>query len=121
MAIAQMKDGPVTYTGFEEKDNGKFFLLEDGDYIRLKYQVNEFTQALCNIKKLYMGNLKEQFDHGYLHGWDIPKSIMEHIEHGETVYWYWGDPLNGPLNLFGTDLDKIIETQKEKMLKEYSK
>ena len=26
MAIAQIKNGPVTYTGFEEKDNGKAYL-----------------------------------------------------------------------------------------------
>lgn len=51
MAIAQIKNGPVTYTGFEEKDNGKFFLSDEGGYIRIKYQFDEFTQVLITGKK----------------------------------------------------------------------
>ncbi len=121
MAIAQIKDGPVTYTGFDENDNGKFFLSDNGDYIRLKYQVNEFCQALFNIKRITKENLQRNLDNRYFSKWDIPPRIMECIENGETVYWYYGDPFTGSLNRFGTDPDKIIEAEKIRMLKEYNK
>jgi len=121
MAIAQIKNGPVTYTGFEEKDNGKFFLSDEGEYIRLKYQVNEFCQALFNIKRITKENLQTQLDNRYFSKRDISPSIMERIESGETVYWYHGDPFTGPLNRFGTDPEKIIEAEKVRMLKEYNK
>lgn len=121
MAIAQIKNGPVTYTGFEKDDNGRFFLTDEGDYIRIKYQVNEFSQALFTIKRLNKENLQTQLDNRYLDKRDIPRNIMELIESGETVYWYHGDPFTGPLNRFGTDLEKIIEAEKIRMLKEYNK
>lgn len=120
MAIAQIKNGPVTYTGFEEKDNGKFFLSDEGGYIRLKYQVDEFRQILFTLTKVTKDNLQEQLDNRYFDKRDIPASIMDHINNGGTAYCYYGDPFTGPLNRFGTDPDKIIEAKKEQLLRDYS-
>ncbi len=121
MAIAQVKNGPITYTGFEENDNGKFFVSDEGDYIRIRYQINEFSQALFTIKRITHENLQEQLDNRYFSKRDIPCNIMECIKNGETVYWYHGDPFSGRLHCFGTDLNKIIDAEKNKMLKEYQK
>ena len=120
MAIAQIKNGPVTYIGFEEKDNGKFFLSDEGGYIRLRYQADEFTQALFTLTKVTKDNLQKQLDNRYFSKRDIPASIMEHINNGGTAYWYCGDPFTGPLNRFGTDPDKIIKAKKEQLLRDYS-
>lgn len=121
MANAEIKIGPITYIGFDECDNGKFFLDENGDYIRLTYQLDETMQILFSLKRVTKDNLQEQFDKGYFNKRDIPEDIMDYINNGGTVYWYYGDPFTGPLNRFGTDPDKIIEAKKKQILRDYSR
>ena len=110
---ATIQDGPITYVGFDPKDNGKFTVEHRNDITYVVYQRDEFSRLSCAIKHLHKGNIEEQFKFRYVLRSEVPYNIMEHINNGGTAYTWW----NGKTS-FGTNLDEIIEEEKRRMLHE---
>lgn len=44
--IEEKKSGMVTYTGFDDVNNGTFIIDTKGDWTYVKYQRDEFTQVI---------------------------------------------------------------------------
>ncbi len=110
---ATIQDGPILYTGFDPKDNGKFTVEHRNDITYVVYQRDEFSRLSCAIKHLHKDNIEEQFKRRYLLRYDVPIEIMAYINNGGTAYTWW----NGKTS-FGTDLDKIVEEEKRRMANE---
>ncbi len=45
-------NGPVTYTGFDDVNNGKIIISDEGTYTYVIYQEDSFTQVISHIKKI---------------------------------------------------------------------
>lgn len=84
---AVVSGGPVSYVGFDEKDNGKIWLTEreSGKYTYVHCQANEFSQPFICIVAVAKEMLPDY--EIYLH--EFPSSVREKIMSGATGYTFW--------------------------------
>ena len=84
---AVVSSGPVSYVGFDEKDNGKIWLTEreSGKYTYVHCQANEFSQPFICIVAVAKEMLPDY--EIYLH--EFPSSVREKIMSGATGYTFW--------------------------------
>ena len=81
--IAKYTANGVTYTGFDDKDNGKIFVEEKGDYTYVVKQVDEWTQKHITITALNRDNITEKSRY-FLH--DISRQNYKDLNEGKTLY-----------------------------------
>ncbi len=82
-----IKDGPVTYTGFDPKDNKKIWVEEkrDGKYTYVCCQRDEFSRPYICIVSVTKDMLPEY--ENYLT--EFPRKVRERVMSGETGFTFW--------------------------------
>lgn len=82
----EIKNGQVTYVGFDSKDNGKWIIDTTGDWTYVCFQKDEFTQTIFGyVVKQANGNYKAW------HGFDKDsEEYFTNVEEGiEYVKSLW--------------------------------